>query len=915
MKKIIFLSAIATLSILSTFVTTTKALAADLPNPVVKSISISGDASNIKAGDLIQGTVDLINLSGVAGSDMYLKVSLVGNYSKDTGLAGEVYDSQVISSSKFSIDPSEEKSLPFQYKVPTYAVKGDMGIQVGVYDDSGTPYGWSDKRIVITSGSIASLVKSAYVQYGNAKYGLEDGVSIDSATLPGYVHIDFNPSKLGKVYPSVTIFNRTLVDSSAQVFSGKIDPINLSGSAVTSLKYEIENSLTPGVYEGTISLDDSAGNALAGEVPFRFVVPGDVVSILRVTPSEAKVTSSSAFSVNVSLAGTPASINLPVFLNASSSSKKLSVGLSIVDKDNNIVWAGKKDDISSLNIGDVVFDDVSINSGSGFSAKVVVAEENGSIIGSKTFDLPVVVIQKSSGLLTNPLFLALIALIIIILLAIFTKKKTTTKIAALLLVVSSLVMLGSVTKVHAWTFVSHHTRNTSLINKTVLSLGQPVLPIYSIYQSSSNDWAPASLMTTSFTKDLQAENIKYPIDGKANLAALVAYFVNAFDGGPNIGGTLMQISGVNIVGADQATPITAAIPSGGQFYVRYNSVVRSCTNSNLGLYSTATNSADGAVINTVSTKEHETVASANPTPVTDNHQFIVGPFTAGTSTGKYTVDLQNFYYPRETYYYTTQGTTTISVNMGSVSYDAGGAYLRVFEKGTISYSVVASTSTATTTPTNVCANGASDYPTCTPPPVNCTNGATNYPTCTLNNGGSCVNGDIDPPACVTPAPNACTNGATDPGKCTTCPTNQCLLNNVCTSGSGSTCSATGNLVNSCGFLVKACANGCTTDSSGNGVCKANVATDNLSLTVNPTHVQSGGSCTIFWDVQGADSCKLDGVGISNYSIPLDSSGSGTGSKQGGALNSSATYTLNCTQGSASTIKTSTCTVTPTVIEN
>jgi hypothetical protein len=57
-----------------------------------------------------------------------------------------------------------------------------------------------------------------------------------------------------------------------------------------------------------------------------------------------------------------------------------------------------------------------------------------------------------------------------------------------------------------------------------------------------------------------------------------------------------------------------------------------------------------------------------------------------------------------------------------------------------------------------CANGATDYPTCTPP--TCANGATNYPTCTPP---TCANGATNYPTCTPPT---CANGATDYPTCT-----------------------------------------------------------------------------------------------------------------------------------------------------
>ncbi len=74
-----------------------------------------------------------------------------------------------------------------------------------------------------------------------------------------------------------------------------------------------------------------------------------------------------------------------------------------------------------------------------------------------------------------------------------------------------------------------------------------------------------------------------------------------------------------------------------------------------------------------------------------------------------------------------------------------------------------------------CANGATNYPTCTTTgstPERCVNGATNPPTCTTN-PTSCINGANNPPDCTTtvgdpqnPTNPVCLNGAKNPPTCT-----------------------------------------------------------------------------------------------------------------------------------------------------
>lgn len=65
----------------------------------------------------------------------------------------------------------------------------------------------------------------------------------------------------------------------------------------------------------------------------------------------------------------------------------------------------------------------------------------------------------------------------------------------------------------------------------------------------------------------------------------------------------------------------------------------------------------------------------------------------------------------------------------------------------------------TTSPApTTCANGATNYPTCTPP--TCSNGASNYPTCTPP---TCANGASNYPTCTPPT---CANGAPNYPVCT-----------------------------------------------------------------------------------------------------------------------------------------------------
>ncbi len=170
--------------------------------------------------------------------------------------------------------------------------------------------------------------------------------------------------------------------------------------------------------------------------------------------------------------------------------------------------------------------------------------------------------------------------------------------------------------------------------------------------------------------------------------------------------------------------------------------------------------------------------------------------------------------------------------------------------------------------------------------------------------------------------SVCSNGATDAGTCTNCPTGESLNpSNICTcvTTPGTFCSSTtGNLVDSCGVTVSngGCLNGCST-TDGVASCNPPASSANIEFTSSPARVQSGGKCTLNWSIQGANSCTLNGVGINDQAIILDTNGDSTASMQGGALTSSATYTLRCISRGLNSVvsKTASCSVNPTIIEN
>src|SRR3989344_3041438 len=170
----------------------------------------------------------------------------------------------------------------------------------------------------------------------------------------------------------------------------------------------------------------------------------------------------------------------------------------------------------------------------------------------------------------------------------------------------------------------------------------------------------------------------------------------------------------------------------------------------------------------------------------------------------------------------------------------------------------------------ICANGASNYPTCTFPPSTCANGASNYPTCTFP-PSTCANGASNYPTCTFP-PSTCANGASNYPTCTFAPT--CTLLRYCVGTSlwlrNSVCSTS---------LIEACSNDCG--------CVLSPSV--IVWQVRPTLVQSGERVNVNWDTKNVKSCT-----VSSTNPPGDIWSGKSGSQISGSIKGSTIYTLRCT---------------------
>jgi len=201
--------------------------------------------------------------------------------------------------------------------------------------------------------------------------------------------------------------------------------------------------------------------------------------------------------------------------------------------------------------------------------------------------------------------------------------------------------------------------------------------------------------------------------------------------------------------------------------------------------------------------------------------------------------------------------------------------------------------------TDICPNGAANFPTCTTtafgncvngnsnPPActtggssKCGNGAVDYPTCSLTSTGSCVNGTVNPPDCNSFAGNNnCSNGATNYPKCdiinTSCSNGStnfpiCDNNNTCPNGAVNPPNCTTTKSNICidgSTNPPICDNGTGTSCSNSAVNAPNCTVDINNKCVNGN--TNPPDCTIAPVARVFDVIENISGSLSAYSVKID----------------------------------------------
>jgi len=321
-----FLLVLFSLSILSSVallpvLTQAKIEMVALPNVYATDLTL--DKEEYKAGDMVKGTFTILNSETTTIPNIYYTVLLMGDY--ENTIPQSQYDrTEMIG--PYNLSPGEKRTVEFTYTIPK-AISGEgLGIQVHLAMQNGAGLGWNDELIKLTGGTGFLQVTSTHIEVGANGFGLQEGPMIyegDKAFL--FATFKNNTTGAIEVTPTIKIQNRSDVGEVLKEFTEST--ITMKPKTSVDLKIELPTfDYTSRVYVGKLEMLDSAKNAVAPALDFRYIVFGDIVTINNLTSDKESIKAGDILTLKLDYSGapfdiltskiassTPADLNVKVF--------------------------------------------------------------------------------------------------------------------------------------------------------------------------------------------------------------------------------------------------------------------------------------------------------------------------------------------------------------------------------------------------------------------------------------------------------------------------------------------------------------------------------------------------------------------------------------------------------------------------
>ncbi len=191
----------------------------------------------------------------------------------------------------------------------------------------------------------------------------------------------------------------------------------------------------PGVYEGFLHIKDDKGNIRASEIPFRYIVAGDIITIHSMSSEKTSVAEDEKFSVKVFATGSP--VDMDNYDPNIKYSQDVVASLFVKNEKGQIVAKGTKD-VSLISVPDINFDFISKKRAKALKAEVIFTK-NGKEVARHVSNLSAdydLVVSELSFVDKYKVYLFIIIGILVAVLTVFFRKK--------ILIKNNLVIWGSI---------------------------------------------------------------------------------------------------------------------------------------------------------------------------------------------------------------------------------------------------------------------------------------------------------------------------------------------------------------------------------------------------------------------------------------------------------------------------------------
>ncbi len=268
------------------------------------------DKDQFKAGDIVTGTVTLLNKDSVDQNDVYLETALVGDYSKVQGRYGlpdSVYD--IKTSGPFKAISGEYSKIKFSYQTPISVGGKGLGIEIHARSASGITYGWKDALLKeVLGGKQLLSIQDSYINIDGEKHIPESGPMVGGTSTINFHLVVKNPTNNSvTITPKIDVHNRLISGTLIKEYSDTAVTIK-SGADYEFVFEPYKNNDIPGVYVQAISLVDGSGTVTSVPTQFRYILPGDIATIQEVKFDQKSVDDGDVVNVNVFYSGSPLDI-------------------------------------------------------------------------------------------------------------------------------------------------------------------------------------------------------------------------------------------------------------------------------------------------------------------------------------------------------------------------------------------------------------------------------------------------------------------------------------------------------------------------------------------------------------------------------------------------------------------------------